>query len=49
MITKRKMPPAKEDSSTVCTTERKTITPQDYKKILQKRLYKIESESMPAT
>jgi len=30
-------------------SEKKSITAQDYKKMLQKRLYELESESMPAT
>ena len=52
MITKsrRKMHDSKVDSATNSTnSERNPITTQDYKKILQKRLYELESESMPAT
>ena len=30
-------------------SEKKPITAQDYKKMLTKRLYELESESMPAT
>ena len=30
-------------------SEKRSITAQDYKEMLQKRLYKLESESMPAT
>ena len=43
---------AKADSvpSTDCAnSEKKPIIAQDYKEMLQKRLYELESESMPAT
>lgn len=50
MISKRKMRNVKADSTIDSTSyERKPITAQDFKKMLQKRLYKLESESMPAT
>lgn len=52
MISKsrRKIHDVKTDSTTKTTnSERKFITGQDYKKMLQKRLYELESESMPAT
>jgi hypothetical protein len=50
MISKRKMRDVKADSATDSTnSKRKPITAQDFKKMLQKRLYELESESMPAT
>ena len=55
MITKsqRKIP-AKSKANSVPTnditnSEGKFSTVRDYKKMLQKRLYELESESMPAT
>ena len=40
----------KADPTTDSTnSEKKSITSQDYKKMLQKRLYELESEYMPAT
>jgi hypothetical protein len=50
MISKRKIHDIKVDFIPDSTnSERKSITAQDYKKMLQKRLYELESESMPAT
>ena len=41
---------AKANSATdITNSERKSTPTQDYKKMLQKRLYELESESMPAT
>ncbi len=50
MISKRKMYDVKADSTMDSTSsKRKPITAQDYKKMLQDRLYELESKSMPAT
>lgn len=36
-------------STDSANSEKKPIIAQDYKEMLQKRLYELESESMPAT